>query len=507
MTNEASGRNPAVDGVRFFAVVTALVAFSLFFGCSSNNTGGATSGGTTSGGGVSSSTAPAAGSVAPGGSIAIGGSSESGGIPAFAGIAATGGTTVVSGGATPSGGSPDSGGATSSGGATTIGGSTSLGSATSSGGASTLAGTTKSGGATVLGGTTGFAGATSSGGATKSGGTTSSGGATGSGGASTLGGATSSGGKTSSGGATTSSGGATTSSGGATASGGTTRTGGTASTGGASSAGGSTFTGPNYPYVFACFNDSAAASTLMIYTSNDALNFTLLYDTGYGGPTGNLRDPSIMRHTDGKFYIVHTTPPAGTGCCGAESSFNVASSSDLKTWTTITQVPSGVAGVKNVWAPEWFKDTDGSIHVLVSIDAKTYRYEPTDGTFTKWGAGKWIGIGPDYIDTFMVKIGTTYHAFTKHESVTYVEHATSTSLDGPWDFGTDTNNWAGWGNHKEAPCLVQLSNGTWRFYADAGSAGHEMYSDSIDVFQTWTAIKTLPTVGNNISHGTVIKGN
>jgi hypothetical protein len=264
--------------------------------------------------------------------------------------------------------------------------------------------------------------------------------------------------------------------------------------------------GVSYPYVFACFNDAAPASTLMIYTSDDALNFKLLYDTGYGGPTGNLRDPSIMKHTDGKYYIVHTTPPAGTGCCGAESSFNVASSSDLKTWTTITQVPCGVAGVKNVWAPEWFKDTDGSIHALASIDGKTYRYEPTDNTFTKWSAGTWIGIGPGYIDTFMVKIDTTYHAFTKHESATYVEHATSTSLDGPWNF-VGTNDWAGWGNHKEAPCLIELPNGTWRFYTDAGSAGHEMYSDSTDVFKTWTPIQQLPTVGANISHGTVIRGN
>jgi hypothetical protein len=34
-----------------------------------------------------------------------------------------------------------------------------------------------------------------------------------------------------------------------------------------------------------------------------------------------------------------------------------------------------------------------------------------------------------------------------------------------------------------------------------------MYSDSTDMFKTWTAPKGLPTVGNNISHGTVIKGN
>jgi len=69
------------------------------------------------------------------------------------------------------------------------------------------------------------------------------------------------------------------------------------------------------------------------------------------------------------------------------------------------------------------------------------------------------------------------------------------------------NNWAGWGTHKEAPALIQLADGTWRFFCDAGSTGHEMYSDSKDVFQTWTAPKTLPNVGNNISHGTVIKGN
>ena len=106
----------------------------------------------------------------------------------------------------------------------------------------------------------------------------------------------------------------------------------------------------------------------------------------------------------------------------------------------------------------------------------------------------------------MVKIGTTYHAFTRHESVTYVEHATSASLDGPWNF-IGTNDWAGWDNHKEAPCLIELPSGTWHFYTDAGSAGNEMYSDSTDVFGTWTVPKTLPTVGSNISHGTVIKGN
>ncbi len=263
--------------------------------------------------------------------------------------------------------------------------------------------------------------------------------------------------------------------------------------------------GPSYPYVFSVFNDSAASSDLIIYTSTDGLNFTMLYDTKYTGPTGFLRDPSIMKHTDGKFYVAFTTPPT-MACCGNDSSFSIASSSNLKDWTTVTTVPAGVAGVKNTWAPEWFKDKDGSVYALVNVDAKTYRYKAMNDTLTMFSAPTWIGIGPDYIDTFILIVGDTYHAFTKHESATYVEHATSTSLDGPWTFdGKD--DWAGWGNHKEAPCVFQVGTGTWRIVFDAGGSGHEMYSDSTDMFKTWTPPKGLPTVGNNISHGTVIKGN
>jgi hypothetical protein len=281
--------------------------------------------------------------------------------------------------------------------------------------------------------------------------------------------------------------------------------GGAGNSGAAGTGGGGIGGGPQYPYIFAVFDDSAPSSDLIIYASNDALNFTLLYDTKYTGPTGFLRDPSIMRHSDGKFYVAFTTPPT-MACCGAEASFSIASSSNLKDWTTVTTVPAGVAGVKNTWAPEWFKDKDGSVNVLVSLDAKTYRYQATNASLTEFSGPSWIGIGPDYIDTFVVLVDATYHAFTKHESTTLIEHATAASINGPWVF-VGSADWAGWGNHKEAPALIDLGNGTWRFFCDAGSAGHEMYSDSVDQLAHWTAPKTLPKVGVDISHGTVIKSN
>lgn len=447
MTNRYQGQNPIT------VMVPALVAVALVFGCSSNTTGGASTGGNTSQGGTVSS----GGSVTTGGSLATGGALTSGGTPASGGTVSTGGQAAT-------GGSPPIlGGTIASGGTPSLGGRTSAGGAIGSGGAITSGGTIGSGGTIVVGGVIASGGASLSGGSTGSGGVA---------------------GQPGTGGATGGKGGA----GGLPGSGGT-----------SSGTGGGTSTGPGYPYIFSCFNDSAPSSDLIIYTSSDALNFTLLYDTKYVGPSGYLRDPSIMKHTDGKFYVAFTTPP-DAGCCGPQTSFAIASSPNLKDWTTVTQVPCGVAGTKNTWAPEWFKDSDGTIHVLVTLDGKTYRYEPTDNTLTKWGSGTWIGIGPGVIDTFVVKVATTYHSFSKG---TFVQHGTASSLDGPWTFDP-TSYWPGC---KEAPAVIDLGNGTWRLFCDAGSGGHEKSSDSTDMFKTWTTAQTLPVVGNNISHGTVIKGN
>ncbi len=411
-------------------------------------------------------------------------------------VAVLASTTLVCGcsstttGAASTGGNPSQGGTVSAAGGVATGGSLATGATSASGGISAVGGTPSTGGSTATGGfspapggTTALGGSTSSGGATASGGGTNSRGGASSGGATSLGGSTSSGGESQSGGSTSSGGVA-----------------GQSGTGGASGGtGGGPGTGPSYPYIFSCFNDSAPSSDLIIYTSNDGLNFTLLYDTGYVGPSGYLRDPSIMKHTDGKFYLAFTTPP-DAGCCGPQTSFAIASSSNLKDWTTVTQVPSGIAGVNNVWAPEWFKDTDGTIHILVSINSSTtYRYEPTDNTLTKWGTGTKIGM-TGVIDTFMVKVGDTYHSFSKGS---YVQHGTAPSLDGPWTYDGISH----WPGCKEAPAVIGLPDGTWRLFCDAGGGGHEKSSDGSADFKTWTTATTLPNVGNNISHGTVIKGN
>src|SRR6478752_3067700 len=211
-------------------------------------------------------------------------------------------------------------------------------------------------------------------------------------------------------------------------------------------------------YVFATFGgDDASKEKLSLYTSKNGLDFTLLANTGYAGPTGVLRDPSIMKHT---------------------------------------------------WAPEWFKDTDGSIHLIVSIDTsttqfKSYLFTASDDTLGKWEAPKPLGIGPNYIDTFVVKIGAQYHAFTKNETTKFIEHATADALTGPWTF-VGKDDWAGFGSGKEGPALFQLDNGQWRLLMDCyGNCGF-LQATSTDLSK-WSSTSMMPGLSGVVRHGTVLR--
>jgi hypothetical protein len=271
----------------------------------------------------------------------------------------------------------------------------------------------------------------------------------------------------------------------------------------------SSFSADAYDFVFSTFTgDDSAGMKLSIYSSPDALNFTLLSNTGFGGPTTYLRDPSIMKHVDGKYYVAYTDPP-GDSCCGEENHFSVATSSDLVHWTNFTIVDAGVTGVAHTWAPEWFVE-GSTVHVIANIDTtdtdsnfKPYLYTATDDTLMNWTAPVPLGFGPNYIDTFVLKSGSTYHAFAKNETTRYCEHATAPTLTGPWTF-VGTGNWAGWGSGMEGPAVVQVEDGTWRIFMDGQNSTPFVTATSPDLY-TWSSWIALPGLGNIVRHGTVIR--
>ncbi|WP_329222934.1 glycoside hydrolase family 43 protein [Streptomyces sp. NBC_01485] len=248
--------------------------------------------------------------------------------------------------------------------------------------------------------------------------------------------------------------------------------------------------------------------TVNVYQSDDATDFRLVRSAAYAPPSNRIRDASVFKHTDGSYYVTYTTHTWQD----TSTTIGFARSSDRVNWTFLYDYPVPIANLSRAWAPEWFVDSDGSVNVIVSCSTANdewiftpYVLRATNSTLTAWSSPVALsGIGPNHIDTYVVKTGSTYHAFTKNETAKYIEYGTASRLTGPYTI-TKTGDWAGWGSYREGPSVIQLDNGGWRIFFDGYGDGTYYYSDSHDTFATWTAPKGLPGISGTARHFTVIK--
>ena len=258
-------------------------------------------------------------------------------------------------------------------------------------------------------------------------------------------------------------------------------------------------------YTMTSFSNSSE-SNMYVYLSNDGLNFTRVGTApAYTPPSGIIRDPSVTV-SRGRYYVAYTDAWSG-------NSIGLASSPDRVHWTFVENI-TFASTVNIAWAPEWFKDTDGSVNIIVHLRYKgvasptPYLITALNSSLTSWSTPIALaGLTPDYIDSFIVKLGNVYHIFAKNDQTTskYIETATSTKLMGPYTF-IGTGNWAGWGPQLEGPCIYQLDNGTWRILLDGYKSGQYYYSDSTDNLKTWTPKKPLPDgLSGFVRHLTVMK--
>ena len=118
-----------------------------------------------------------------------------------------------------------------------------------------------------------------------------------------------------------------------------------------------------HTYLMSAFM-ATSQNTLSLFSSNDGINFTTLASEVYTPTKELLRDPSIMRAADGLYYIAYTTNWSG-------QTFGIAKSANLKQWTHVADITVPLAGVKNVWAPEWFRDKDGRWQLVVQQATST----------------------------------------------------------------------------------------------------------------------------------------
>lgn len=261
--------------------------------------------------------------------------------------------------------------------------------------------------------------------------------------------------------------------------------------------------GPAPHYLMTAFTNSSE-SNMYVYDSPNATSFTQVRANAYTPPSGLIRDPSVIRHTDGYYYLVHTTNWTG-------DTIGFARSADYVNWTFLRNVRVGLNGATgSTWAPEWFKDSDGSVHVIFSASTsgtagqfRPYRITATNADLSAWTSPVALGIPANFIDSFVVKVGGTYHNFLKNETTKYIEHATATSLNGPWTF-VGTGNWAGWGSGLEGPALVRLPDGRWRIYFDQYGQKRYFYADSANL-ATFGAKVELPGLSGTARHFTVLR--
>ena len=253
--------------------------------------------------------------------------------------------------------------------------------------------------------------------------------------------------------------------------------------------------------VYATFKgDGAADQELWIYQStNGGTSYSVLTDTNFRGPTGVLRDPSVIKYNN-RYYAAYTVQSWTTN----STYFSIATSTDLYSWTNIANVPSGIASTRFTWAPEFYIE-GGVVRIIASVAAtnctncfRPYVYTAQNSALTSWsGPAQMWGLGFNHIDTYVWKAGTTWHAFTKNETTKYIEHWTTTaSLTSGW-----VNRGTLFSAGHEGPSLVRLDNGQWRIYVDRYPSGGVWTATSSDLWN-WSSLSYVSCSG--CRHGTAL---
>ena len=93
-----------------------------------------------------------------------------------------------------------------------------------------------------------------------------------------------------------------------------------------------------------------------------------------------VRDPSIVRAPDGVFHMVWTGSWSG-------KTIGYASSKDLIHWTDVRSLPvmTHEPTARNCWAPELFRDGDGTYYIIWSTIPGRFQRRPVPGAATITG--------------------------------------------------------------------------------------------------------------------------
>jgi hypothetical protein len=279
-------------------------------------------------------------------------------------------------------------------------------------------------------------------------------------------------------------------------------------------------------YIYSVFRYPAGCSdpaceNLFILSSPNSSGPWTLVQSCYIPPSGhNVRDPSATK-IGSTWWLVYTAVTDGAFATGP--AFDLAYSSDGVCYTFLQSVDTtsivGNGANAATWAPEWFIDSDFSVHVFfsgstnsVSSPFSVYELHPTTtltpGVVPTWSSITGItgtSLPANYYDPYVIKIGSTYNLFyTKNDANHYVEYMSSASLTSGYTV-TGSGDWAGWGMGWEGACVIALASGGYHISFDHSLVSAGLYSSfsAGNLTGPWAApsLMTVPFVSQ---HGTIL---
>ena len=235
----------------------------------------------------------------------------------------------------------------------------------------------------------------------------------------------------------------------------------------------------------------ASNNALSVFSSTDGVTFTSLASEAFqpdqAAGSATLRDPAIVRHSDGYYYVVYATG----------SALALTRSQDLKRWQFVRDLP-GIAGT-----PRWLRDKDGALKLVVASSTGNVQLLTANADLSQWSAPVTLAGLPAASDAVVVATDDGYAALVRDDKTGLLELATATALAGPWTVAPRGDR-ESWGRTAGGQSLVKLANGHWRAYFSDAVLGKLWYADSSDGLRTWTAKQELGGVSGLLGKTAVL---
>jgi hypothetical protein len=264
-------------------------------------------------------------------------------------------------------------------------------------------------------------------------------------------------------------------------------------------------------------NNASSEQKLRLFLSSDGLSWNslspyFLYADPNSATGGNVRDPSIIYYNS-KWWIAYTNDQVSGSTV---PQWSIASSPDLTNWSLVANINTtgAVSGIFHNWAPEFFLDSSGLLHVFLGISTGgsstnfvQYESHATDTTgLTTWSlpvAVGGTGFPSDFIDAYVVSTGGKFYLFGKDDINKNLFVMSSTQLT--TGYTMLNQNITANGQNCEGATVFQRPSGSWELICDQRVDQGMRVTISNNLFVSWTGLAPLvdnqPYIWN---HGTVL---